>query len=106
MTDMLSEARAPLVQAPIAMVARKLLASDVSVQAVMVIGGDGKVLAHERAIDDDEIDSIEGEDYPLLFYASSPNLLFFVRLSKQPTGGEISDRMMSTIGSPSFAMTP
>jgi hypothetical protein len=105
MTDMISEARVPLVQAPIAMVARTLLASDSSVQAVMVMEGDGKVLAHERAIDVDEIDSIEGEDYPLLFYASRPNLLFFVRLKKQPTGGEISNRIMSTISSLSFEMT-
>ncbi|HEY6283478.1 MAG TPA: hypothetical protein VIW22_06095 [Nitrososphaerales archaeon] len=103
---MLSEARAPLVQSPIAMIARRLLASDVSVQAVMVMGNDGRVLVHERAIKDDELDSIGGEDYPLFFYDSKPGLLFFVRLNKQPTSGGISDRIISAISSPSFSMTP
>jgi hypothetical protein len=105
MTDMLSEVRAPLVQAPIAWVARSLLASDASVRAVMVLGDDGKILAHERALGEDEFDSLEGQDHPLLFYASGPRLLFFVRLNEEPTGKEISDRIMATIKSPSFSIT-
>jgi len=102
---MQSEVRAPLVQAPIAWVARKLLASDGSVQAVMVLGSDGKVLAYERAIDDDQSDPIEWEDFPLLFYAPGPGILFYVRLAKRPMGDEIPNRISAILDSPSLTIT-
>jgi len=72
----------------------------------MVMGDDGKVLAHERALGGDEADRFESEDHSLLFYDSGPRLLFLVRLNKQPTGVEISDHIMATISSPSFAISP
>jgi len=85
--------------------ARRLLASDESVQAVMVVRDDGKVLAHERAIGSVEGDSLEGEDHPLLFYASGPGLLFLVRLNRRPIGREIPDRIEAVLRSPSFAIS-
>ena len=105
MRDMQSEVRAPLIQAPIAWVARRLLASDGSVQAVMVIGSSGKVLAHERALGGTESSSFEEEGFPMLFYASGPGLLFYVRLDKQPMGDEIPNRISAILDSPSFAIT-
>jgi hypothetical protein len=102
---MLSEIRAQTIQEPIAFVARRLLALDVDVQAVMVVGDDGRVLAHERALDDDEFDSFEEEGHPLLFYASGPRLLFYLRVSRQSTVEDISDRVIATISSPTFTMT-
>jgi len=105
MKDLQSEARAPLIQAPIAWVARRLLATDASVEAVMIVGREGKVLAHERAIGYDEDDSTEGEGHPLLFYAQDIGLLFYVKLGKHPRDEEIPNRIMAIIRSPSFCIT-
>ena len=105
MGDLQSEVRAPLVQAPIAWVARRLLATDPSVQVVMVMGGDGKVLAHERALgyDEDKIPIDEG--CSLLYYAPSNGLLFYVRTNRQPMSGEIPSRIEAIVGSPTPAVT-
>jgi hypothetical protein len=102
---MQSEVRAPLVQAPIAWVARRLLASDESVQAVMVMQTNGKVLAHERALDC-EVDFPDGDHYSLLYHAPGPRLLFYVRLGKQPKGTEILDRIEAILDSPSLVLSP
>jgi hypothetical protein len=104
MTDLQSQVKAPIVQAPIAWVARRLLASDLSVQAVMVVGYGGKVLAHEIAQDFDEVDSSK-ESHSMLYYAPAPGLLFYVRLSKTPTDQAISYRVEQIINSPTFAIT-
>ena len=102
---MRSEVKAPLIQAPIAWVARRLLACDRSVAAVMILARDGKILAHERALEYEEIDSLGGESYPLLFYARGQGLIFYVSLDEKLTGEEIPNRILATIESPSFAMT-
>jgi hypothetical protein len=104
MTDLLSEAPAPLVQAPIAWVARGLLATDDSVKAVMVLGDDGKVLAHERALGFEEQETLEDDDHTVLFCASERRVIFFLRLSKQPSRDEY-NRIQATISSPNFAIT-
>jgi hypothetical protein len=71
----------------------------------MVVQADGKILAHERALDC-EADFPEGEDYPLFYYAPEPGLLFYVRLGKQPRGTEIPNRIEAILNSPSFALSP
>jgi hypothetical protein len=102
---MQSEIRAQQIQEPVAFVARRILGSDADVQAVMVMGEDGRVLAHERALDDGEFDSHEEEERPLLFYAPGPRLLYFVCLGNKSNVGDISDRIMATISSASLTMT-
>jgi len=101
----LRSVRAPLVQAPIAWVARRLLASDESVEAVMVVTYEGKVLAYERAIDSDTSEAVETEDHSLFYYAPNPGLLFYVRLGSRSEGTEIPDRIESILNSPSFSIT-
>ena len=105
MVDLQSEVRAPLVQAPIAWVARKLLSSNPSVQAVMIVTEDGKVLAHERALGFDDEDLPLDEGCSLLYFAPRPGLLFYVRTSKEPLEGEISSRIEAIIKSPNPAVT-
>ena len=97
--------KAPRVQAPIAWAARRLLATDESVQAVMVVGDDGRVLAHERVLDYYEGDPMKGECHPLLFYVPRAKLLFYVRLSKRPIDERVSWRIQGVIDSPSFVIS-
>jgi hypothetical protein len=104
MTDLQSQVKAPIVQAPIAWAARRLLASDLSVQAVMVVGHGGKVLAHEIALDYDETDPFK-EGHPMLYYAPTAGLLFYIRLSGRPTDQAIPSRIEQIINSPAFANT-
>jgi hypothetical protein len=105
MTDMLSEARAPLIQAPIAWLARELLAVDASVKAVMVVGDKGSGLAHEIATEYDEEETREEDERTITFYASEPKQIFFLRLRKGPSGDDVSDRIQATISSPTLAVT-
>jgi len=100
MADLQSEIRAPLVKAPIAWVARRLLSSDPSVQVVMITSGEGKVLAHERALEYDEASSVTEDESSLIYYAPGPGLLFYVRLAKGIVGREVEARIEEIVGSP------
>ena len=104
MTDLQSAAKAPLIQAPIAWVARKLLSSDPSVQVVMIMGDDGKILAHERSLEYSEGTSVDGE-YSLTYYAPSLGLLFYVRANGTPVSGKISSRIETIVNSPAPYVT-
>jgi hypothetical protein len=104
LVDMRSEVRAPLVQAPAGWVARRLLASAPCVQAVMVLGDDGKVLAHERAIGCRESEASE-MDHSMIYYARSYSLIFYLRMTGEPVDGELSARIEAIIESPSPVMT-
>ena len=99
---MQSEARAPIVQAPIAWVARRLLASDELVKAVMVTGGGGKVLAHERALGYEG--DLDLDELSLLFYVPMHGLLFYIRKAGKNDAG-INQRINDIIGSPSLALS-
>ena len=98
---MQSEVRAHPVQAPIAVVVRRLFASDRAVQAVMAMSGSGKVLAHEDAL---ERDLVGGEERSLIYYASEPGLLFYLRLKDTPAAG-FQRKIESMIGSLSFMIS-
>jgi hypothetical protein len=101
MTDMQSEVRAPLIQAPIAWVTRRILASSNTIQAVMAVDDAGKVLAHERASDyEDLID----EDFPLLFFAPVPRVLFLLKLSS-PSTEEVEKGVRRILTYPAFGLT-
>jgi len=104
MIDLQSAVKAPLVQAPVAWVARKLLSSDPSVQVVMIMGDDGKILAHERSLEYSEGTSVEGE-YSLTYYAPSLGLLFYVRANGTPVSGKISSRIETIVNSPAPYIT-
>jgi len=104
MVDMRSEVKAPLVQAPTGWVARGLLASDPCVQAVMVLGDDGKVLAHERAIGYEEGEPPE-KDHSIIYYARRYGLIFYLRTNGERADRELSARIEEIIGSPSPVVT-
>ena len=104
MVDMLSEVRAPLVEAPVGWVARKLLASAPCVQAVMVLTDDGKVLAHERAIGYEEGEAPES-DHSIIYYTRQYGLIFYVRTNRELAEGELSARIEAIIESPSPVVT-
>jgi hypothetical protein len=104
MAKMQSKVRAPLVQAPIAWVTRSILASHHSVQAVMAVDENGRVLAYERAADSDDKESVEGGDYKLLFFVPLPRVLFFLRLNA-PYSRELTDRILRILEFPSFGLT-
>jgi len=104
LVDMQSEARAPLVQAPTDWVARKLLASALCVQAVMVLTDDGKVLAHERAIGYEDSETPE-LDHSIIYYARHYGLIFYVRTNGELAEGELSARIESIIESPTPVVT-
>ena len=105
MTDLQSEVRAPLVRAPIAWVARRLLSTDASVQAVMVLGPGGKILAHERAVGYDEPLHASGSERSLIYYAPGPGLLFYLHTSSEPVESELFAKIEAIVGSPSPAVT-
>jgi hypothetical protein len=98
-----SQVKAPLVQAPTSWVARELLASAPSVQAVMVLADGGKLLAHERAIG-----YAGGEDpdleYSLIYYAPRFGLVFYLRTT-EPADGVLLARIEAIMGAPSPEMT-
>lgn len=104
MVDLRSEVRAPLVRAPAVWVARELLASAPCVQAVMILGDDGKVLAHERAIGYEESEA-PWEEHSLIYHAPRFGLIFYVRTNGKPAGGELSARIEAMVESPTPAIT-
>jgi hypothetical protein len=97
------QAKAQLALATTSWTARKLIAVDDSVMAVMVVGADGKILAHETAVGYDKGDRRD-EDYPLLFFVPPQGHLFLLRLNKQPVGNEIANRVLSLIGDPQLSL--
>jgi hypothetical protein len=104
LVDLQSQVKAPLVQAPTSWVARELLASAPSVQAVMVLGDDGKVLAHERAV------GYEGDVAPerersLTYYSPRFGLIFYIRTNGNPADGDLSGRIEAIIESPAPPIT-
>ena len=98
-----SEARVTQLQAPVAVVARSVLGCHDGVQAVMVLGHDGKLLAYERAIERDN--ESPAEECPLLCFPSAPGTIFFLRLNTPLWGEEIRDSVQKTINSPYQALT-
>jgi hypothetical protein len=78
--------------------ARSVLGCHESVEAVMILGEDGRILAYERAIGPES--DFPDEEYPLLSYSSGSGMIFFVRLNAWPRGEEIRDRVERTIGHP------
>jgi hypothetical protein len=104
-SDLQSEAKAPVVQAPVAWVARRLLASDSSVQTVMVIAENGKVLALESVTDDDQKDPFATEGQQLIYYVPASGLTFCVRLGKEAAGIQVTSRIEAMLRSPSPLLT-
>ena len=94
-----------MVQAPIAWVARKLLASDSSVQAVMIMRDDGSLLAHERAIGYDESEPLLGAESSIIYYAPGPGLVLYVRTDRRTAKGELSAQIEAILLSPSPSVT-
>jgi len=105
MKDMQSAVKAPLVQAPIAYLARRLLACDSSVKAVMAVGYHGEVLAHERTISYSEDEATGLEESSLMYYVPTSGVLFYVRLNNQPKGDRLPLRIQAMINSPTSAIT-
>jgi len=99
LVNLQSQVKAPLVQAPTSWVARELLASAPSVQAVMVLRDDGKVLAHERAIGYEETGAPEKER-SLIYYSPRFGLIFYLRTDMKPPE-ELSARIEAILESPS-----
>jgi hypothetical protein len=98
-----SEVRASQLQAPVAVVARSVLGCHDAVQAVMVLGYDGKILAYERALGRNS--ESPTEEYPLLCFLSAPGTIFYLRLNTPLTSEEIRDSVEKTIGFPYQALT-
>jgi len=71
----------------------------------MVVGDDGRILAHERALDYDDEDPLKGGGYPLFYYVPRAKLLFFIRLLRRPADERISWRLQGMIDSPAFAIS-
>lgn len=103
--DLQSEVRAPLVQAPVAWVARKLLSSNACVQAVVIMTVNGEILAHERALGFDDESLPIDKGCSLIYYAPRPGLLFYVRTDKEPLKGEVASQVEAIIGSPRPVVT-
>jgi hypothetical protein len=70
----------------------------------MVIGDDGKVLAHEMALTYDESDGA-GEGFSLVYYAPSAGLIFYLRTSRVPEVEEISARVEAIVEKPSHSIS-
>jgi hypothetical protein len=105
MRDLHSVARASSRQAPVALLARSLLAADHSITAVMVVGKEGRVMAHERAIGYEEGDAGTESGRPVLFYAPERGLVFFVRLSGTEPDARVCDRLVAMIESKNLSIT-
>jgi hypothetical protein len=105
MTDLAqSEAQGHHLQAPIAVVARGMLACHHDVQAVMVVNDDGKILAYERAVGGTN-EILEEEEYPLLSFSPRLGMVFFLRLKRLSIGEEVRDRIESIFGLPYLPLT-
>jgi hypothetical protein len=104
-SDLQSEAKAPVVKAPVAWVARRLLASDPSVRTVTVIADNGKVLTYESVADDNEGDPFATEGHRLIYYVPASGLTFCVRLGKGQSGTQVPTRIEAMLRSPSPLLT-
>jgi len=72
---------------------------------VLIMAEDGRVLAHERALGYDDGDPLIGEECSLIYHASGPGLVFYIRTNKDPTSRELPGRIEAILASPSPVVT-
>ena len=100
---MQSAVKAPTVLTP-SFLARELLSSGPSIQAVMVMGGDGKVLAHERSVDYGEfVLPIRGSSS--VYLARDCGLIIYLRASGSLDDSDLRERIEAIIRGPFDILT-
>jgi hypothetical protein len=99
-----SEVGNQILQAPIAYVTRAILASHSSIRAVMAVGSDGGVLAHERALDSGD-DNPTNDEYPFLFQVPQSCMLMLVRTNRPLVGAEIQNNIMRLLRTRCYPIT-
>ena len=92
-----------IMNVPVAFVARGILASDSSVQSVMMLDYDGKVVAYERAAEATEYGPPEG--HPLLLTVPDSRLLVYLRFTDSAKRGVLVSLISRILGSPSVPYT-
>lgn len=105
MADLQSEARAPVAHAPLSWGSKRLLSSVPFVQAVTVLAEDGKVLADERAPGYGHTDLPIDGGYTFVYQAPGTGLVFYIRMSEDPTSADLPAQIEAMIGSPSPVIT-
>jgi len=97
--DLRSAVKPPPALTPISMVARAILSSGPSVQAVLIIDQDGKALAHERALNyASESDS--DDESAVTYFARDSGIIYYLRTSKGSDALDVRAQVESIIRSP------
>lgn len=99
-----SQVRTPSLQIPVAVVARSALACDDAVLSVMIVDEYGRILAYERALEQDGV-APEGRGHPLLFFSPSLGILISMRLRRESKGNGIQNHLKNIIGNPNLPLT-
>ena len=104
MSDLQKEADASFAQAPLGMIARAILACNSSVDSVMILGRNGKIIAYEQSLEVNGFDSGSREQ-PMMFYSSGLGLLISLTLKGPALEAEIEGRVKGAFEAPPGILT-